>query len=114
MLGIDVRTLRIVWTVFLCVTALFFIYQVRETLTLFAVAIFLAYMLSPLVNLAERLMPKRRLVALTLVYLLLIALFITAGIGVASEIAAQAASLASRLPGIQFLDDFAHQFFRVD
>jgi predicted PurR-regulated permease PerM len=100
MLGIDSRTLRVVWTVFLCVMVLAFIYTVRETLALFAVAIFMAYMLSPLVNLVERLMPKRRLLALSLVYLLLVALFVTAGIGVASEIAAQAASLASRLPAM--------------
>ncbi|MGA7410562.1 MAG: AI-2E family transporter [Bryobacteraceae bacterium] len=100
MLGIDGRTLRVVWTVFLCAAVLFFIYKVRETLTLFAVAIFLAYMLSPLVNLVERLMPKRRLLALTLVYLFLVALFVTAGIGIASEIAAQAASLASKLPAM--------------
>ena len=99
MLGIDGRTLRIVWTVFLCATVLLFVYQVRETLTLFAVAVFLAYMLAPLVNLVERLMPKRRILALVLVYLGIVALFVTAGIGIGSQIAEQAASLASRLPG---------------
>jgi predicted PurR-regulated permease PerM len=100
MLGIDGRTLRIVWTVFLFVTALLFVYQVRETLTLFAVAIFLAYMLSPLVNLVERLMPKRRILALVLVHLAIVALFVTVGISVGSQIAEQAASLATRLPGM--------------
>ncbi len=98
MLGIDSRTLRIVWTVFLCVMVLLFVYQVRETLTLFAVAIFLAYMLSPLVNLVQRLMPKRPILALVLVYLALVVLFVTAGIGIGYRIAEEAASLASRLP----------------
>jgi predicted PurR-regulated permease PerM len=100
MLGIDGRTLRIVWTVFLFATMLLFVYKVRETLTLFAVAVFLAYMLAPLVNLVERLMPKRRMLALVLVHLGIIALFVTAGISIVSQIAEQAASLASRLPGM--------------
>jgi len=100
MLGIDDRTLRVVWTVFLCVTVLLFIYQVRETLTLFAVAIFLAYMLAPLVSLVQRMMPKRRILALVLVYLALVILFVTAGIGIGYKIAEEAASLAARLPGM--------------
>jgi predicted PurR-regulated permease PerM len=100
MLGIDGRTLRIVWTVFLCVTALLFVYQVRETLTLFAVAIFLAYMLAPLVTLVERMLPKRRILALVVVCLALVVLFVTAGIGVGYRIAEEAASLATRLPGM--------------
>jgi predicted PurR-regulated permease PerM len=100
MLGIDGRTLRIVWTVFLCVTVLLFIYQVRETLMLFAVAIFLAYMLDPLVTLVQRMMPKRRVLALVLVYLALFVLFVTGGIGIGYRIAEEAASLAARLPGM--------------
>jgi predicted PurR-regulated permease PerM len=100
MLGIDGRTLRIVWTVFLCVIVLLLVYQVRETLTLFAVAVFLAYMLSPLVNLVQRAMPKRRILALVLVYLGLVVLFVTAGIGSGYRIAEEAVSLAARLPGM--------------
>ena len=100
MLGIDGRTLRILWTVFLCVIVLLLVYQVRETLTLFAVAVFLAYMLSPLVNLMQRAMPKRRILALVLVYLALIILFVTGGIGIGYQIAEEAASLAARLPGM--------------
>ena len=98
MLGIDSRTLRIVWTVFLCAMVLMFIYQVRETLTLFAVAVFLAYMLARLVNLVQRIMPKRPLLALVLVYLALFVLFVTGGIGIGYRIAKEAASLAARLP----------------
>ncbi len=98
MLGIDGRTLRIVWTVFLCVALLLLVYQIRQTLTLFAVAVFLAYMLAPLVSLVQRMMRKRRILALALVYLVLFVLFATAGIGLGYKLAEEAASLASRLP----------------
>ena len=51
MLGIDERALRIVWTVFLFGLLLALIYFLRDTLVIFAVSIFFAYMLSPIVGL---------------------------------------------------------------
>jgi predicted PurR-regulated permease PerM len=68
----------------------------------FAVALFLAYMLSPLVGLVERFTPKRvsRVPALAIVYLVLIGLLVALGITLGSQIADEANSLAKTLPAM--------------
>ncbi|MBV9761138.1 MAG: AI-2E family transporter [Acidobacteriaceae bacterium] len=98
MLGIDERALRIAWTVFLFALLLALIYFIRETLVIFAVAIFFAYMLSPIVGLVERFMPKRRTLALAIVYVLLIGGMVGVGFAVIPTIAEEATSLVTRLP----------------
>ncbi len=100
MLGIDARALRVAWTVFLFCFVLAVVYFIRETLILFAVSIFFAYMLAPIVTLVERVMPQRRNLALALVYVLFIAILATVGFRLVSTIAEQATNLASRLPGL--------------
>jgi len=55
MLSLDQRALRICWTVFLFLLLLGVIYEIRDTLLVFAGAIFFAYMLSPIVGVVERL-----------------------------------------------------------
>ncbi len=100
MLGIDERALRVVWTVFLFALLLAFIYFIRDTLVIFAVAIFFAYMLSPIVGLVERFLPQRRTLALTIVYVLLIGGLVGIGFAVIPTIAEEATSLVTRLPGL--------------
>lgn len=100
MLGVDARTFRIVWTIFLFGLLIATIYAVRETLLVLAVAIFFAYMLAPLVNLVERFTPKRRGIALAIVYVLLVGGLVTAGVTLGSQIADEASSFASHLPGL--------------
>jgi predicted PurR-regulated permease PerM len=100
MLGIDSRALRVVWTIFLFALLLVVVYYIRHTLITFAVAIFFAYMLSPIVDLVEKVMPKRRNLALTIVYILFVGSLITVGIQIGSTIAEQATALASRLPSL--------------
>lgn len=100
MLGIDGRTLRACWTVFLFAAVLVVLYLIRETLVLFALAVFFAYLLAPLVNLVERFLPKRRNLALAIVYVAILAVLITVGINLGSRIAEEASSLASRLPAM--------------
>lgn len=100
MLGIDERALRMVWTVFLFVLLLALIYFIRETLVIFAVAIFFAYMLSPIVGLIERFIPKRRTLALAIVYVLLIGGMVGIGFAVIPTIAEEATSLVTRLPNL--------------
>jgi len=50
---------------------LFLVYKARETIIVFIVALFFAYMLSPVVDAVERFAPKRmsRNVSLAIVYL---------------------------------------------
>lgn len=100
MLGIDPRALRVAWTLFLFSIVVVGAFWIRETLVEFAIAIFLAYLLAPVIGLVERLVPKRRVLALALVYVVLLALLVTAGINLVSRIAEQAASLAALLPAM--------------
>ena len=98
MFGLDNRALKIVWTIFLFCLLLFVIYSIRETLLLFAVAIFFAYMLSPVVTFISRFFPNRRGIALAIVYVLLIGALVGIGFALIPQLSAQAASLATRLP----------------
>ncbi len=100
MLGIDERALRVVWTVFLFALLLFVVYYIRSTILLFAGSIFLAYMLSPIVGLVERFIPKRRNLALALVYITLIGLLVLLGFQLVPTLTAEATSLTTRLPSM--------------
>jgi predicted PurR-regulated permease PerM len=100
MLGVDPRTFKVVWTIFLFGLLIATVYAVRETLILLAVAIFFAYMLAPLVNLVERITPRRRGIALAIVYVLLVGGLVTAGVTLGSQIADEATSFAGHLPGL--------------
>lgn len=98
MLGIDERALRIVWTIFLFGLLLALIYFIRDTLVLFALAIFFAYMLSPIVVVVERFIAKRRTLALAVVYILLIGALVGIGFAVIPRIAEEATNLLTSLP----------------
>jgi predicted PurR-regulated permease PerM len=100
MLGVDQRVLKIVWTVFLFALAVALIYSIRGALITFTLAVFLALLLSPLVTLVDHFTSVRvsRTVALTVVYILLLAAFAAALLGVISAVAVDARSLSGRLP----------------
>ncbi|HEX4749001.1 MAG TPA: AI-2E family transporter [Bryobacteraceae bacterium] len=100
MLGIDERALRIAWTVFLLALLLVVIYYIRETLLTFAGAIFLAYMLSPIVSLIEEFIPKRRTIALAIVYCMLIGLLVLLGFKLIPVAVGQATNLLTHLPSL--------------
>lgn len=100
MLGIDRRAFRIAWTVCLFGLLLLIAYKIRETLMVFAAAIFLAYMLAPVVSLLERFVQKRRTLALGLVYILLIGALVGLGFALIPRLASEATSLATRLPAL--------------
>ncbi len=97
MLGIDERALRIVWTVFLFALLLAIVYYIRDTLLIFAGSIFFAYMLSPIVGLVERFIPKRRTLALALVYIVLIGALMGIGFAVIPTIGEEATSAGDAL-----------------
>src|SRR5579884_1090861 len=101
MVGIDARAARAAWTVFLLALLIATAYAIRRTLIVFAIAVFLAYMLTPLVNVVDRHLPKRipRTVALAIVYLALIGALIGLGFTIGSRISDEAAQLAKELPG---------------
>jgi predicted PurR-regulated permease PerM len=102
MLGLDQRALKIAWTVFLFALAVVGVYVVRNTLITFALALFLAHLISPIVTLVDRFTPAQvpRNASLGLVYVALIGAFIAIMIPLGSAIAEDAASLARRLPDV--------------
>jgi predicted PurR-regulated permease PerM len=100
MLGIDKRALQIAWTVFLFGLFLFLAFFIRETLLVFAAAIFFAYILSPIVSLVERFLPKRRTLALALVYILLVGALVGVGFALIPKLKSEAETLAKQLPGL--------------
>jgi len=102
MLGLDQRALKIVWTVFLFALAVVGVYVVRTTLVTFALALFLAHLISPIVALLDRFTPAQvpRNAALTFVYVVLIGAFVAIMIPLGSAVAEDATSLARKLPDV--------------
>jgi predicted PurR-regulated permease PerM len=100
MMGIDRRALRVAWTVFLFGLLLVVIWHIRSTIVVFAAAVFFAYMLSPVVSVVERFIKRRRGLALTIVYCLLVGLLVLVGFQLVPAVAAQAISLSTRLPSL--------------
>jgi predicted PurR-regulated permease PerM len=109
MLGIDRRVLSGAWTLFLFVLVLVGLYEISHTLVIFALALFLANLLSPVVELVQRAFPRgmSRPLALAVVYLALLGILSSAAIFVGSRIAEQATGLARRLPQAIEEDPFA-------
>lgn len=111
MFGIDVRALRVVWTVFLFVLFIGLVYKVGHTLVIFTLAIFFAHLLGPVVERLERAIPEKwmsRNLALAIVYLLLLLLIGIAVAPIATQVGQQAAALASRLPAALRNDPLAN------
>lgn len=102
MLGIDRQAARVTWTIFLILLLLYLVHEARETLMVFTLAIFLAYMLSPVVNVVERFSPKwaSRNLSLTFVYILLLGAFVGLGFSIGGIVADQAANLTAKLPDL--------------
>ena len=98
MLGIDARAMRACWTVFLFSAVLCLVFLIRETLLFFGLAIFLAYLLAPMVNLVERFLPQRRDLALAIVYVAILVILTLLGINLGSRIVDEATALAKTLP----------------
>lgn len=100
MLGLSPRAARVAWTVVLVVVILAFLYAIRETVLVFAAALFFAYMLWPAVHLIERKTSRwvGRTVALTIVYLLIVGALIALGATVGGSLFDQATSFAQKVP----------------
>jgi predicted PurR-regulated permease PerM len=100
MLGIDSRALRAVWTTFLFAAGVAIIYIVRGTLVTFALAIFFALLLAPIVALVERVSPAwlPRTAALAIVYVLLLAGIAAATVPLGTAVMDDARALADKLP----------------
>jgi predicted PurR-regulated permease PerM len=110
MLGLDRRTLRIAWTLFLFALLLLVIYEIGRTLIIFALALIFAHLLAPVVDFVQRFSPRRvpRVAVLGIVYVVLLGLLVSAMIPISSRISEEAGALANRLPETLQGDPLAH------
>jgi predicted PurR-regulated permease PerM len=96
---VDSRTSRVLFTALLFAVGLGFLYAARRTLIVFLFAVFFAYLINPAVVRLEKLV-HRRVWAITLIYLLLLAALAVFGFLVGPRIARQSARLGASLPGL--------------
>jgi predicted PurR-regulated permease PerM len=99
MLGFNRRAASYTFTAAAVLLVLYLVYLVRSTLFVFTLALLLAYLLSPLVNLLDRVLPGRtRTPALALAYVIFVGLAALFLIQVGSRAVQQADALAKKLP----------------
>lgn len=100
MLGVDQRVARYTWTVALVLVLLYIVYLLRTTLFIFVLALLFAYLVAPLVDVLDRLLPARRTrtPALALAYVLFVGGLVALGIQLGSRVVEQANALAGNLP----------------
>src|SRR5262245_41091349 len=99
MFGVDARAARITWTVVLIALFCLFIYSIRHTLFVFTVSLLFAYLLLPLVDFIDRVLPLKRsgTPALAIVYLILVTVIVIGGIEIGARVAEQANNLAQKV-----------------
>jgi predicted PurR-regulated permease PerM len=101
MFGLDLRTLRIVWTVFLFALIAVLLYMIGSTVVVFTLAIFLAHLLGPIAERVEKMIPKEwvsRNLSLAVVYLVMVLALVAATVPVMDQVGKQAFALAGQLP----------------
>jgi predicted PurR-regulated permease PerM len=100
MLGIDPRAARYTWTAALVLLVLWLVFLMRTTLFVFVVALLFGYLLSPLVDIIDRILPGRRTrtPALAISYLIFITVLFIAFSQIGSRAIEQADSLAKSMP----------------
>ena len=99
MFGIDRRAASVTWTAALVILLLFIVYTIRGTLFVFTISLLLAYLLYPLVDRLEHVLPSRsRTPAVALVFLTVVVLMVIVTAEIGSQVLDQANSLAQRAP----------------
>ncbi|HEY2845485.1 MAG TPA: AI-2E family transporter [Bryobacteraceae bacterium] len=100
MLGLDRRALQVAWTLFVFAAVVALVYAVRRTLVIFALALFFAHLLAPLVEFVSQSFSARisRTLALTIVYILFVGVLITVMVPLGQKVAEEAAALANKIP----------------
>jgi predicted PurR-regulated permease PerM len=102
MLGLDRRAARYTWTAALILILLLTVYLIRSTLFVFIVALLFAYLLSPLVDFLDRVLPasRTRTPALVVAYLILVGLIVFGGFELGTRVVEQANALVKKLPDL--------------
>lgn len=102
MMGFDRRAASWTFTAVVVLALVYAVYLARTTLFVFILALLFAYLLSPLVNLLDRLLPNSRTSApaLALAYVIFIAIVGVAVALIGQTIVEQATLLAKQIPGM--------------
>jgi predicted PurR-regulated permease PerM len=100
MLGLDRRAALTAWTVALTALLMILVYLVRKTIFVFVLALLFAYLLSPLVDLLNRVLPtsRTRTLALGLAYVIFVGVVVLIGTQIGSRVVEQATSLGQKFP----------------
>jgi predicted PurR-regulated permease PerM len=99
MLGVNRRAATYTFTAALVILALYLVYLVRSTLFVFILAVLFAYLLAPLVNALDRVLPGRtRTPALALAYVIFLGVAGFAAYKIGSTVVSQASDLFKKLP----------------
>src|SRR5882757_980992 len=99
MLGIDPRVARATWTVIFILLLCLTVYAIRGTLFIFIVSLLFAYLLLPLVDFIDRVLPlqRSRAPALAIVYLLLVGGIVICGVEIGTRVDEKATNLSSKI-----------------
>jgi len=104
MFGFDKTAARWIWTLLWFVLVVYLIYLLRFTLFIFVLALLLAHLLSPLVDLIDRLLPasrtRTRTPALALAYVIFVGAVVLLSIQFGSVAVGQAKTLADKFPAM--------------
>ncbi len=96
--GLDLRAVRVTWTILVLLAALGLAYALRQVLFLIALSLFFAYLLFPLVHFVQRRGIRSRALTIVVVYLVVLAILGGAAIAVGPRLAAEVQGLAQKLP----------------
>jgi predicted PurR-regulated permease PerM len=97
---LDKNTLRILFTVLAAAALLGFVWLARKPLLAFLFAMLFAYLLEPLIGAVQRWMRAGRGLAITIVYLALMAALLTVGVAVGPRVAEEARHLSESAPDL--------------
>lgn len=102
MLGLDARTIRVVWTVVVFAAVAALVYALRRLVAVLAFSLVFAYLLFPLVQQAERWLPfaRRRAVDIALTYLVVCGALAAAGAALGPRLTANRPALTEKLPEV--------------
>lgn len=102
MLGLDAKTARVTWTAALVVLSMAAVYEMRETLLVFVIALMFAYLLYPLFDYLQS-RADARIPALALTFVIVLGLLGGLGTFIGSKVGSEARQMAVQLrqPGLQ-------------
>ena len=95
---LDPGTARATWTILVFLGALGLLYAMRGVLLILALSLYFAYLLFPLVRLAQRWRIQSRPLAIVVVYLVVLAVLGGAAGAIGPRLSTEVQSLAQKLP----------------